>query len=256
MSTNPNTPGEHGQETPSQQDATQPEHGEVDRASSSASSIPPPPPDEGTQESDHSENNPEPWWLRPIQVLGIIAGIVYTVITWGMWNDSHRNFVIDQRPWVVGQASSVIHEVRKPGVQPTVIMNIGKTPARDVSITMRMEIVNVEDTPSFSYSEADSQGGRYSILYPQEGHPHVLGVFERVTGTNAMDMLIWTQDLENRFNGHEIAIVIYYKVEYRDVFRTAHSGTWCQASIQLGMHPSRQPIAVQKCAQYNNADYD
>jgi hypothetical protein len=191
-----------------------------------------------------------------IELIAVAGGIFYAVVTYCIFSDSHRNFIIDQRPWIVGQPSQIILVVGQPILQPSVVINTGKTPARDLNMFFKMEVVNSQDSPSFSYSSADSQNMKFSIMYPNEGHPVFLSVVQEVPGTHALTNLVLTQDLFDRYNNREIAFVIYAKIEYWDVFRVHHSGTWCGSSYNWGPNPSKSPPALQKCSEYNNADYD
>jgi hypothetical protein len=96
------------------------------------------PPPKNPNEPCHCRYEPTPRWWRIFEGLGILAVIVYSVITWWMWRDSNHNFTVNERAWVGPSDIMRLYIVNDeaPGIQAFAdysIKNFGHGPALKVN---------------------------------------------------------------------------------------------------------------------------
>ena len=153
----------------------------------------------------------------------------------------------DQRPWIkVTPKAAPEITIENPVVAQTFeIINIGKSPAKDIAVKYFVEEVKNYSEPEFSASDA----GRFStgILFPNE--PSIdpeNGVPKELMHLYQKNYIALTQG--------QIYFVIYGIATYDDVFGTKHWTKFCRfAAPNL---PGTHSYSAKKCTDYNNTDND
>jgi hypothetical protein len=69
-----------------------------------------PPNSSGTNKSREES---KPRWRQTLDVVAILAGIGYAIVTYWSWRDLRQNFKVDQRAWSNIQRSPMLRAVRR-----------------------------------------------------------------------------------------------------------------------------------------------
>jgi hypothetical protein len=88
----------------------------------------------------------------------VIAVLVYTGITFGLWNTAKMTMLIGERPWTTIPMREVqipVPEVDKDLAQELPITNEGKTVARNVHTSFVIRLIPGGIEPDFSYTNPD-----------------------------------------------------------------------------------------------------
>jgi len=100
------------------------------------------------------------------------AAVIYAAISFGQWYELRNNFKIDERAWIqvkVTQLNAPLSAFVKPGFDGSMVTNVGKTPARVVTVLANSEIIARDKAPSFNYSNGTQETIYVGILF--QGQP-------------------------------------------------------------------------------------
>jgi hypothetical protein len=189
----------------------------------------PKPPDEPCQ--CRYESTPR-WW-RIVEGIGVAAVVVYAVITWGMWRDSHDNFFIDERAWLSVPARTAFPLTGTFVPALTQIVNSGETPARAVEVDVVATVLNKGEEPAL---------GDFSV-----GHPHnhaytgavFLGAPIPMTapvvhyGPAMVESIVPEDALRPEIANGKRYIFFYGRITCYDVFGIQHWTQFCTGSGPL-----------------------
>jgi len=117
-------------------------------------------------------------------------------------------------------------------------------------------VVNIQNSPEFSYPIPGSVKADLNILYPDVEMPlGIIGLLQQLAGTNEPSEVPLTQELLDRFNNREIVFVIYGKIEYEDIFNVRRWAINCGFTYHFtGGVTGKPPLAIQKCIEYTQTD--
>jgi hypothetical protein len=189
------------------------------------------------------------WNFKFLEGVGILAVIVYAVLTYLQWKDLSHNFRIDERAWL---------EVRRKGdtggmfalgtltpgdtIQPQklVLTNIGKSPAMNIEIRSSSEIAYNEVGPTFGYEvTAFSAAG---MSFPNRPWEFPGGAY-----------LNLDESLQRKFFGGRAFLATYGTVTFNDIFGITHWAKFCVWEIAGTVEPQNFKGA-KACSDYNSVD--
>lgn len=207
-------------------------------------SQPPPPP---TVNSNANPENPQNVKRRfgLAEFLSTLAVVVATTVGIGQYFLVRSQLDVmqtDERAWVVFDFSG------KPDVHPTAgvpltgqihFSNSGKTPARSVLFTFRIEYVKPGAIPSLTYDTKSSKLGFMGALFPNEPQTVNISTPESLTDV----------DFKNLAAGKSF-VAEYGEMKYQDVFGIEHWNKFC---TWLPFGPPG-PYLSRTCVEYNDVD--
>jgi hypothetical protein len=159
-----------------------------------------------------------------------------------------RNFRIEQRAWigfsfVPGNLTFTIH---KPFLVPTLLINSGRTPAKDVSGRIVVGIIGRGQPIDFSYAPGHAH---YEIsagtIFPNGQFQESFEGIEH--GADHAQAILIEKPLLNAILSSEKLVVVHGRITYSDVFGQQHWTTYCR----IVSNPSLIPP---DCMSYNRTD--
>jgi hypothetical protein len=161
----------------------------------------------------------------------------------------------DQRAWMNPEIVSSQFLSDKPIEVGIRFTNYGKTPARQVSIRMRMEILDSAEAPTFDYSNAllMDEIDDPLVLPNSPIPPAPLFALRQIAGTQTIQEISFNEFSE-AYNAGKVWFSTEGKISYSDVVGTQHWMTFCFAKVHTPESVSTSPIETRKCAQYNDMD--
>jgi hypothetical protein len=185
---------------------------------------------------------------------GVLAGAaIYQFIIMGNQLDEMRQ---DERAWMAVKEVGDIFQFGKPIEENILFNNTGKTPAKHVEATFRMEILKRTEGPTFNYSDrsvtvrADGQA-----VFPNLPIPMGISSLIVTPGTESAQQTILTQDFLEKYDRGDLWYSVEGRVTYDDVFHHEHWTTVCY--VHFYYEPERigsGPPGAKACADYNNTD--
>jgi hypothetical protein len=237
--------GSKGINTPEKQDSRtadpQPNPGEkgdsVPPSSSVASEIesrPSTPPNAG-----HCHYEGTPRYMRIFEIIAVLSGVAYAIITACLWRDAHHNFRVDERAWV-SVVTPPNYSLDSNGriVVVSQVQNVGKTPARIVEGKAMGIIRRQGDDPNFS-----------AEIKPPYTALHFPALFQNVPGPVVFPILHYFADQPIPASQAEVAdgksnIFVYGQLTFDDIFGNHHWTHFCVS----------YPIPIKECVRYNDTD--
>jgi hypothetical protein len=126
------------------------------------------------------------WWKDRLEVVAIVFGVFYAIVTFLMWHDSHKNFALDQRAWLgIYNEKTQISQSKNndlPGIKHISfwVRNSGRTPALNIdgfvivtTAAYDQPVPNYETLMAAHGWTEKTQGITYH--HPKPGEPYVLG---------------------------------------------------------------------------------
>lgn len=157
-----------------------------------------------------------------IEIGAVSAALVYAVITFCMWRDSHNNFAIDERAWVKVNSKAMEKETIKEGgsIKGTVtISNTGKTTAKQFVSEFVILIVATAQTAPFDYTVPHTIE-TIPILQPNESEPAL------VSSNGLNPPTLTKSQADDLLNGRAYEL-IYGHGSYFDIFGEKHWFRYC-----------------------------
>jgi hypothetical protein len=201
-------------------------------------------------------------WVETSGVLAAIGIVVLTFCTLVKVNEqvsvarnqlvaSVDNFRVDERPWVgisFTAAAKIQVTVGKSFFVPISLINSGKTPAKDVTGNIAIDLVGNGVPIKFTYAPGRAS---YKIfvgtIFPT-GMGSVDRSFESIHhGSDKAEPTIITKPIFDSILANHVLAVIHGRIEYSDPFGTEHWTTFCRNVF----NPSVIPI---DCMRYNDTD--
>lgn len=94
-----------------------------------------------------------------------------------------------------------------------------------------------------------------NLILPNAPVPQSISPLSQIAGTQTVERVVFTEDLEKKFNASQLWFAFEGKVTYDDVFGKKHWITFCYSSYhRRGPVVTRPPKGAEKCVQYNNMD--
>jgi hypothetical protein len=241
-SENPNAPREENKKTNSPQNATSDKDPKTDKHSPIPSQIIPS--HKYPHGSYQCRYEPTPRWMRYLEAAGVLAVIAYAVITYFMWRDSHKNFVVDQRAWL--STGVVIPNPIKEGlrVEATVLVkNTGKTTAKQIRSEWNIVILRDADSVKFDY--VGSNATIVGVLPPNEIIPTSVYQF-----TEPYMPRLLTKEQTDDLNNGRTYFVVYGRGIYYDVFGEVH---WFHVCNWRSFYSGAGVYMAENCTAYNDS---
>jgi hypothetical protein len=166
----------------------------------------------GGQESKKKWYKSIPWW-KFWEGAGILAVIVYAVLTYLQWSDLRHNFFVDQRGWVKIESGFPESVAVGSSVSelPVFVRNIGKSPTTRTVVDVVVEVVQSTVRPTFDFNQAHNAID-ISLMFPSDVQ-QIAGHFfvgQQRTSLSAAD-------LQNLREGRAY-LVIFGQAAYADQF--------------------------------------
>jgi hypothetical protein len=189
-----------------------------------------------------------PSWWRVVEGIGVAAVVFYSFVTWWMWRDSHKNFVVDERAWLTVPAPTAfpLNGTFIPAL--TQIVNSGKTPARAVEIDVIATVLNKGEEPTL---------GDFSVGHPHN-HVYTGAVFPGAPipmtapvvhyGPAMAENIVPDDALRQDIANGKRYIIFYGRITYYDVFGIQHWTQFCTGSGPALLD------SLKKCISYNDVD--
>lgn len=115
-----------------------------------------------------------------------------------------------------------------------------------------MEIVKFGDSPSLKYDHGSLFFG--GALMPNDPQPAVVTLLDTGADGKVFPHLI----TQNEFNGlvvaHQVYMVIFGYMNYRDIFGIAHRYQFCREQLFGYMPTYTQALTMHGCSDYNYVD--
>jgi hypothetical protein len=210
----------------------------------------------------------QPWWLMRvwlwpkwkgiIQTSGIVGGVVIAWATYWQWRDLRQNFEVDQRAWIEytkkpdvpgGVTRTVNITSGQPIYYPFSFKNTGKTPAKNLEMTVFVDVfpalqapdLNNVDEPSKDPIHADITLG---VLPANEDTVQVIW-----RGDSATHAPVLATDAEMKMVASGTGyFVVFGIIKYQDIFGVHHWTKFCDWNGHNGN------FATFACTQYNDQD--
>jgi hypothetical protein len=181
-----------------------------------------------------------------IEILAVAAAIFYALITYRMWQDTHRNFEIDERAWIKVASNIPAQQVIKEGtpIEGNVILeNTGKSFAKQLYVDFCIVVVKNNQAPDFVYTIPHAQN-RIQILQPNDATTFLVRASE--TPTSEPEVLTKSQ-VDDLLNGRAY-LAIYGEGQYKDIFGELH---WFR-NCGWQTYYSQGNYTAFKCTTYND----
>lgn len=189
-----------------------------------------------------------PRWKTTLEVMAVVFGIGYAVVTGLQWWDLRQNFKIDQRPWIGLTDEAVVVTPDKIDAEIKFV-NSGKTPARNVQKSAQIKISPVplikdpsaEDIQNLVFSG-------HTVLAPN-------GTVRVRAGTETQEIEsapILKEAVKNYFpliDAKKDILYLFGEVIYDDASGKRHTTKYCLYAVKLetGWH-------LAECDGFNEMD--
>jgi len=162
--------------------------------------------------------------------------------------NADRNFRRDERAWVSFSfgPGSVTFTIGKPFLVPTLLINTGKTPAKNVEGNIVVGVFERGKPLDFSYAAGHAN---YRVaagtIFPNGS---ITESFEGIEhGTDHANAIIITKSLAEEILTNRSLVIVHGRITYYDIFGDQHRTTYCR----VVSNPSLIP---EDCTHYNNTD--
>lgn len=242
----PTSPKKHDDETVALQNAVQKENPKV-------GSTPPIPPEiaslvRANDQPCKCQYEKTPWYVRVLELIALLAGISYAIVTWCMWRDSNHNFTVDERAWMAFKfvGGDITFTIDKPLLVPTELINVGKTPAKNVHGNIVVGVFKKGEALDFSYTSGHAS---YKVMagtiFPSG---KIVESFEAIKhGQEHAEPIIFTAPVKDELFSGQSFLIVHGRIAYSDVFGTEHWTTYCRYVL----HPE---LISEQCTRYNDTD--
>jgi hypothetical protein len=163
---------------------------------------------------------------------------------------AERTMRIDQRAWVRIGTGSEVFTINQPIIVNLLIGNSGKTPAKDVTGDMVVQLLKETEEPDFIYAPGHPRMHLPKILILPNTEAHSpLKVQYDPPGGNKPVAVLYSQKLKDQIENGTLLVVVHGRLTYDDVFGRQHWLKFCT----FGGHnlEGRGPAS---CDEYNDTD--
>jgi hypothetical protein len=203
-----------------------------------------------TKKTDHTEREIKHWWAlilrwpwkRTLEILGLIAGIAYAVVTIVQWQDLRHNFEADERSWEKIGILWPPQPVGISGVQVSII-NFGKSVIDWSHVEARLEIIDKDKSPSLDLNQIHTFNDAAPI-FPTEPVSFDIVFFDHQTGSSRA-----FTDAENKgLLAGQYYVAVFGAVQYHDQFGL-HWYKFCNWRPYAAIHAS---FSAGQCVAWNS----
>jgi hypothetical protein len=163
-------------------------------------------------------------WIKILEITGIIAGIVYAVVTTLQWHDLRHNFEMDQRAWIAVRTNFPTEINDNMAIDRTGVIadNIGKSAALKSYAQSIFTIVDSKSEPPLHNPPAHT-GTDISLLFPTDSYVFDTFIY-RADGTRRS---FSKSEIDSLLAGTSY-LVIFVEVTYSDQFgkHWTHRCSW------------------------------
>jgi hypothetical protein len=172
-----------------------------------------------------------PWWKTTAEMVGIVAILVYTVITGVSLSDARKNFIKDQRPYIWNINTQIPHVKLGDKMSWNIqYNNFGRSPAIGVAFRCQIRLV-AHNTPELKdmYEPIHKKGYEYEgfIVPPSDSTNWSTCESEEIITQQDLDMM-------NTYDGGAKLVIFY---EYYDTGRNPYTSTVCMFTRRKGTGP-------------------
>src|SRR5260370_16346070 len=216
-----NTPRQDDNKTIGPQNASGKESPKMSDRARAPPKINPPP--ECQDKSCSCRYEPTPWYVRALEVIALLSGISYAIVTYCMWRDSNRNFGIDERAWVQHSAFFPNMGAEKIPLESDIqFQNTGKTAVKIYLSQFIVKILKDTEAVDFNYQNVHETVEQTGIIAP--GAIIKLPVIEMV---DAVQQRLLTKTEADELLGGTAYLAIYGQGVYRDIFGNVYWFHFC-----------------------------
>ncbi len=188
--------------------------------------------------------------------VAVIAACVYAAIAATQVKDARTQFRKDQRPWIrVNLNPNLVIPVNGEFVVPLDVVNTGKTPARDISGDVWIEILASSAAPELEPVSAKPPAKfATGVMFTNQSVPTPIVRVRWRTDTETEPDPI-TPDERQRLTTGRAYVATHGRVTYWDVFNIQHWTQFCTFTPLVNTpSPERSSYGAKKCAEYNSVD--
>jgi uncharacterized repeat protein (TIGR01451 family) len=195
-------------------------------------------------------------WCIAVFTLVLAGASIYQFVVIGRQLDVMRK---DQRAWLkVGAqpdtfGAETAHwniTTGQPVTYPLQVINVGKTPARNVVMNIFMDIVDSSQEPPLDRVEGAKAGSPYpfaritaGIVFPNSNFKQLV-----VRPMKGDGPLVATDSEVSAIRDGKAYLAVYGIITYDDVFKTHHWTRFCEWDGLNGT------FHTERCTKYNNVD--
>jgi hypothetical protein len=210
---------------------------------------------DGQHDSDDSKNKNGPsskigFWHQPEHWIASFACVsaIATCFTGYFIFEQLQTSRLDQRAWVspTFQDFSIVQD--KQISMPTRFADTGKTPAKHVSVSVKIELIGSHSDPDFLYIPGHSYMlmGAGSLLPNDPGQLIIIQAFRH--GQSSIEPMIATPSVIDDLHARRLVLFIHGRVIYDDIFGASHWLTFCRQNSGTDIS------ANARCSAYNGTD--
>ena len=195
----------------------------------------------------------KPWyrtlggWKLRLEVFAIPFVMLYAVVSYLQWRDLRGNFELNERAWISPEAVSSQPATLRVGDEAFInvsFKNSGKTPARDLFVTLAVETIQSGKAPAFSYARNDR--ARFGLLPPNGSTSMRVSTTRGTHGLGTSGRAI-TAPFLNMLTSAAAVLYVHGHVIYQDIFNQYHWTTFCYA-----MEPREASVGFGYCPEHND----
>jgi hypothetical protein len=200
---------------------------------------------------------PFEWWKTRIEIVALIAGVGYAIITYLQWQDLRHNFAVDQRAWLTfklhrsadtPEIESVTFTSNQPVTYPFRLVNVGKTPAINIEAHVFVDIVDAQHEPALGDVDirpSHHPHGRITsgIVFPNDDLAHQI----TRPAKDSSPMLATPEEVSSIASGNAY-LAVYGIATYDDILGAHH---WTRFCRWIG---GRGTFRAESCTKYNSVD--
>jgi hypothetical protein len=107
------------------------------------------------------------WYKDRFEIIALVAGVGYAVVTYLQWRDLRGNFASAQRSWI--RVDLGIPAKLDPSASIAILLrNIGKSPALRLEGGVMVQVVDADSSPSFPKGTVNLRKILANMLFPSD----------------------------------------------------------------------------------------
>jgi hypothetical protein len=178
-----------------------------------------------------------------IEVAAVSGGLFYAAVTYFMWQDSHHNFMIDQRAWLtaVVNVPTTVNQGTPLAVNLN-IFNSGKTVARKILVECVVSRQKNTDIVPLDY------GRTHSINDIGMLTPNTITAAQCFTGEPDQTDTLTKNQSDDLVNGRAY-LAMYGQGRYDDIFGGVH---WFRFCVWKSYYAGNGNFNAKSCTDYSD----
>lgn len=186
------------------------------------------------------------WWAV-LEVAGVVAVIVYAIVTVFMWRDSHNNFIVQERAWINVESRFPDQPVEGSSLEADIrLSNTGATPAKRVDCQFSVVLVQRNEQVPVDYSG-----------YPRRDFMAIMtpgtSLAENVLrmGSPEESIKLSKAEIDDLTSGRAY-VAVFGRGVYYDVFGRLHWFQYCNWKAYYSGPEVMTYYPTGGCAEYND----